>query len=152
MKSKSFPKLQIFFAFMIFFLQFCQKEQTLTIDKEQFIEIYARLLIINELTVKKDFRDRLLLDLYSENNITPADIDSTVSYYNSNPSEWVDIYDLVRKKIQKIKDDNKKESSKKIDSLLSKPRDTRPTKSLNKNFNSDDKVKELLDQRKKTKE
>ena len=149
---KTFHKLQIFLIFLIFFSFSCQKEKTSTINKEQFIEIYARLLIINELTVKKDFRDRLLLDLYSENNITPADIDSTVSYYNSNPSEWVDIYDLVRKKIQKIKDDNKKESSKKIDSLLSKPRDTRPTKSLNKNFNSDDKVKELLDQRKKTKE
>ena len=149
---KTFHKLQIFLIFLIFFSFSCQKEKTSTINKEQFIEIYARLLIINELTVKKDFRDRLLLDLYSENNITPADIDSTVSYYNSNPSEWVDIYDLVRKKIQKIKDDNKKESSKIIDSLLSKPRDTRPIKSLEKNFNDNDKEKELLDQRKKTKE
>ena len=151
MKSKSFPKLQIFLTFMLFFVFFCEKEKTTTINKEQFIEIYARLLIINEMKVDKEFQDRLLQKLYTNNNITTADIDSTVSSYNSNPREWVEIYDLVRKKIQEIRNEYKTESSKNLDSLLSKPRPIRRKKSYIKSFIDDDKEKELIDQRKKRK-
>lgn len=152
MKSKSFPKLQIFLTFMLFFVFFCEKEKTITINKEQFIEIYARLLIINEMKVDKEFQDRLLQELYTNNNITTADIDSTVSYYNSNPREWVEIYDLIRKKIQEIRNEYKAESSKNLDSLLSKPRPIRRKKSYIKNFIGDDKEKDLIDQRKKSEE
>ena len=145
MKPKSFPKLQIFFAFMILFLQFCQKEETLTIDKEQFIEIYARLLIINELRIEKSFRSRLLQELYTENDVSSADIDSTISYYNSNPREWVGIYNRVREKIQKIKSEYQIDSSKKIDSLISKSKSKISTKSLQKSFIGDDSEKKLKD-------
>ena len=105
MKSKTFPKLQIILLLFLFFLFSCQNEQALTIDKEQFIEIYARLLIINEMKVKKEIRDNLILKLFSDNNITSTEIDSTVSYYNSNPTEWVEIYNVVHEKIQKIRSD-----------------------------------------------
>ncbi len=148
-KSKSFPKLQIFLIFVLFFAFFCEKEKTTTIKKEQFIEIYARLLIINEMKVDKEFQDRLLQELYTNNNITTADIDSTVSYYNSNPRNWVEIYDLVRKKIQEIRNEYKTESSINIDSLLSKPRPIHRIKSYLKKFIADDKEKEIIDQRKK---
>ena len=150
MMSKSFPKLQIFLIFLLFFLITCQKEKTLTIKKEQFIEIYARVLIINEMKIEKEFHDRLLQELYSENNISTIDIDSTVSYYNSNPGEWVEIYNRVREKIQEIRNIYKTESSKKIDSLLSKPRRTRPKNSDRKGIISDDKKNELIEQEKKS--
>lgn len=151
MMLKTFPKLQIFFAFLIFFLQFCQKEKTITIDKEQFIEIYARLLIINELRIDKIDRDQLLQDLYVENDVTLADIDSTVSYLNSNPREWVEIYNRVREKIQKIRTEIQKESSKKLDSLLSIPRTNDSTKSLRKSFISDEKKKKIMEERRRRK-
>jgi hypothetical protein len=128
---------------MIFFLQFCQKEEALTINKEQFIEIYARLLIINELRVNKSVQDRLLNELYTESNVTLAEIDSTVSYYNSNPREWVDIYSRVREKIQKIKSEYKIDSSKIVDSLISKSKSKISTKSLRKSFIGDDNEKKL---------
>jgi hypothetical protein len=151
-KPKSFPKLQIFLIFVLFFAFFCEKEKTTTIKKEQFIEIYARLLIINEMKVDKEFQDRLLQELYTNNNITTADIDSTVSSYNSNHREWVEIFDLVRKKIQEIRNEYKTESSINIDSLLSKPRPIRRIKSYLKKFIADDKEKEIIDQRKKKSE
>jgi hypothetical protein len=151
MMSKSFPKLQFIFVFIIVFLQFCQNEKTLTINKEQFIEIYARILIINELKVEKSFQNRLLQELYIENNVTSAEIDSSVSYYNSNSREWVEIYNRVREKIQKIRSDYKTESSKKLDSLLSKPKSKLSTKSYRKSFIGDQKEKDLIDQRKKRK-
>jgi hypothetical protein len=138
---------------MIFFLQFCQKEESLTIDKEQFIEIYARLLIINELRVSKSVQDRLLNELYTESNVTLTEIDSTVSYYNSNPREWVDIYNRVREKIQKIKSEYQIDSSKKVDSLILKSKSKISTKSLRKSFIGDDNGKTIRDiQRKKKSE
>ena len=146
-KSKTFPKLQIFLSFFLFFLFSCQKEETLTIDKEQFIEIYARLLIINEMKIRKEIRDNLFQKLYSDYKITTSELDSTISYYNSNPSEWVEIYNLVREKIQKIRSDYQTDSSRKIDSLLSKPRKNLLKKSNRRRFMSDE--KELMDQRKK---
>jgi len=144
-KSKTFPKLQIILVFLVIFLQFCHKEEAETIDKEQFIEIYARLLIINELKVSKQSQDQLLYELYNENNITAAEIDSTVSYYNSNPREWIDIYNRVREKIQKLKNDYKTDFIKKSDSVLTKPKSKLSTLPRQKNFideNPDKNVKE----------
>ena len=141
MKSKSFPKLHFFCLFVSVFLQFCQKEEALLIDKEQFIEIYARLLIINELRVNKSDQDRLLNELYTTNNVSLAEIDSTVSYFNSHPREWVEIYNRVREKIQKIKSDYQIDSSKNIDSLISKSKSKISTKSIRKSFIGDENEK-----------
>jgi hypothetical protein len=137
LESKTFPKLQIILVFLVIFLQFCHKEKAETIDKEQFIEIYARLLIINELKVSKEFHDRLLQELYNENNVTAAEIDSTISYYNSNPREWIDIYKRTREKIQKIRTDFKTDHIKKSDSLRSQSKSKLPTRPGQKSFIDD---------------
>ena len=146
MKSNSFPKLQLFLIFFLFFSFSCQEEKRLVINKEQFLEIYARLLIINELRVENEFRDSLVQQLYSDYNITLVNIDSTISYYNSNPGEWVEIYNLVRERLQEFKTDLKSVP----DSLSSKRRERIPSESYRKNFFNADKEKELLDQRKKS--
>ena len=150
MKSKSFPKLQIFLIFLLLILLSCQKEKTLIINKEQFIKIYARLLIIDQMKIEKKIHDRLVQELYEENNITIADIDSTVSYYNLNPKEWVEIYDRIRETILELKNKYKAESSKKIDSLTARPRKSILNKSYPKTILNDDEKKELIDQRKET--
>jgi len=152
MKPKSFPKLQIILPFFLFFLFSCQEEKTSTINKEQFIEIYTRVLIINEMKIKKSFRDSLLQEMYSEENITTADIDSSISYFNSNPREWVEIYNRVRERMQDIKNKIKEKSSKKIDSLLSAPRSSPSKKSYRKSFFGDKKKKELLEEKQKKSE
>ena len=140
MKSKSFPKLQIIFIILVFFLQFCQKEQASVIDTDKFIEIYSRLLIINELKVEKETRDRLIRELFNKNNVSATEIDSTVSYYNSKSREWVTIYKRVREKIQNLKSEYQEDDKKKPDSLLSKPKSIISTKSFRKSF-IDDSVK-----------
>jgi hypothetical protein len=104
------------------------------------------------MNIKKEFHDRLLQGLYSEYNVSTTNIDSTVSYYNSNPGEWVDIYNRVRKKIQEIRKKYKTESSLKIDSLLSKPRQTRPLNSYKKGKITDDKINKSIEPRKKSEE
>jgi hypothetical protein len=143
MNAKSFPLLQLFLIFLIFFFQFCKKEEALTVNKEQFIEIYARLLIINELRVERPVQDRLIQELYKMHNVTATEIDSTISYYNSKPREWVEIYNLVREKIQNIKNEYKTDSSKKVDSLISKSKSKISTKSFEKSFIGDDADKKL---------
>jgi hypothetical protein len=137
MIPKSFPKLQIFLFILIFCFQSCQKEEPDIIEQEQFIEIYSRLLIINELKVEKNTQDRLLQELYKINNVSAAEIDSTVSYYNAHPREWVSIYNRLREKIQKIKREFQEDAIKKSDSLLSKQKSIISTKSFRKSFKSD---------------
>ena len=148
MKSKTFPKLQIILIFFLFFLLSCQNERALTIDKEQFIKIYARLLIINEMSIKKEIRTNLIQKLYSTHKITPAEIDSTISYYNSNPTEWVAIFNRVREEIQEIRKAYQEKSSKKNNSLLSKSRKKLINDSLRRSFIGD--KKGLIDRRKKS--
>jgi len=136
-RLKSFPKLPLIFVFLLFTIFSCQKDKTLIINKEQFIKIYARLLIIDQLKIEKKNRDSLVQELYHENNITTANIDSTVSYYNSNPKEWVEIYDRIRETILELKNTYKVEPSKKIDSLIARPRKSILNKSYQKPIRDD---------------
>lgn len=101
--GKSFPKLQFFFLFVLISFSSCSDNNVPTIDNEEFIEIYARLLIIYELEVSKDYHDRLIDELFRHYQTTPAQLDSTLSYFNQNPEEWVTILDEVRKKIQALR-------------------------------------------------
>ena len=83
----------------------------------------------------------MLNELYTTNNVSLAEIDSTVSYFNSHPREWVEIYNRVREKIQKIKSDYQIDSSKNIDSLISKSKSKISTKSIRKSFIGDENEK-----------
>jgi hypothetical protein len=89
--------------------------------------------------------------LYNDNNITAAEIDSTVSYYNANPREWIDIYNRVREKIQKIKNDYKTDYIKKSDSLLSKPKSKLSTRPRQKSFIDDNPNKKIKEDKKEKK-
>ena len=124
MTTKSFPKLQTIFMILPIILFSCQKDKTLVINKEQFINIYARILIINQMTIDKKIHNHLLQELYDQNNITQANIDSTVSYYNSNPQEWVEIYDRIRKTILELKNNYETKPSRNSDSVYTIPRES----------------------------
>ena len=50
-RVKTFPILQITIFFMFFILVSCEEENRNIINNDQFIEIYARLLIIHEMEI-----------------------------------------------------------------------------------------------------
>ncbi len=100
---KSFPKLQIIFLFFLISFISCSEETSVTIDNEKFIEIYARLLIIYEMEISKEYHDRLIDELFRVYNTTPDQIDSTLSYLNENPEKWVTTLEKVRNRIQELR-------------------------------------------------
>lgn len=85
----------------------CENKVVNIIETEQFIEIYSRLIIINEMEINKEYHDRLVDELLTQNNISIADIDSTISYLNGNPTKWVDILEKVRDRLQEIRNEMK---------------------------------------------
>jgi hypothetical protein len=72
-------------------------------DNEKFIEIYARLLIISEMDINKDYHDRLIAELYRDFKISATEIDSSIAYLNTNPEMWANILEKTRDKIQEIR-------------------------------------------------
>lgn len=104
--TKSFPKTQIIFIFFLFLFISCSSDKHETINNEKFIEIYARLLIISELDISKEYHDKLIAELYRDFKISAAEIDSTVAYLNANPELWVIILEKTRDKIQEIRKEN----------------------------------------------
>jgi hypothetical protein len=102
---KSFPKLQFFLIFSLVSFISCREQVSPTIDNEKFIEIYARLLIIYEMEVSKEFHDRLIDELFHDYNTSADKIDSTLVSLNNNPEQWVSILERVRKRIQEIRKD-----------------------------------------------
>jgi hypothetical protein len=106
-KAKTFQKLQfiLFLSFLVLFS--CQKEKERIIDDQQFIEIYARLLIIYEMNINKDYHDRLVEEVFDKFNVTAAQVDSTVTSLNAQPKKWVEILTQVRERIHDIREDMK---------------------------------------------
>ena len=100
---KSFPKLQIIFIFLLIFLLSCSSERSNVLDNEKFIEIYARLLIISEMDINKEYQDRLIGELFRDYGVSRAEIDSSITYFNAHQEEWVEILGKARDKIQEIR-------------------------------------------------
>jgi hypothetical protein len=73
------------------------------ISQKQFIEIYARLLIIDELELSTEYKERLRIELMQQYKITRADIDRTIAYYNSQPEKWIDLLGKIRDRIEKLR-------------------------------------------------
>jgi len=100
---KSFPKLQIIFIFSFIFLFSCKSERSDVLDNEKFIEIYARLLIISEMDINKEYQDRLIGELYRDYGVSKAKIDSSITDLNAHPEEWAEILGKTRDKIQELR-------------------------------------------------
>ncbi len=81
----------------------CQKSGPTVIKEEKFIEIYARLNIINHLSANKEFYDKLVSELLTLNKVSLAEINAAVEYYKLQPERWVTILEKVRERIKKLK-------------------------------------------------
>jgi len=95
--------MQIIFIFLLIFLLSCSSEPSNVLDNEKFIEIYARLLIISEMDINKEYQDRLIGGLYRDYGVSKAKIDSSITYFNAHQEEWVEILGKTRDKIQEIR-------------------------------------------------
>jgi hypothetical protein len=145
MNRKTFPKLQFIFLFGLFMVYSCEQKAEMTIESEQFIEIYSKLLIINEMGVSKEYRDRLLDELYTNYDVNLAQIDSTLAYLNRHPQEWVEVLAAVKDSLQKMKSEH---ITKKSESgVISEPDSFRKKNTMRRMSSQ----KELRDRQRKSK-
>jgi len=98
---KSFPLLQIFIFFILFFVSCSEKEEVI-IDKQKFINLYAHLLILNEFD-NDSIAYLVTTDLLDSAGVTAMQIDSTLGYYRKNQEEWVDIMRQLRDRIKELR-------------------------------------------------
>jgi len=98
-----------FLMLMLYLLSSCASLNNPTISDSDFISIYAKLTIINELNVNKEHHDKLVEELLLEFNIQVNDIQKSVDFYQQNPRQWLEILEKVKNKIAELR---KKESKK----------------------------------------
>lgn len=97
--------------FLIFYcvlLSSCTSDGTRSLDETEFIDVYARLTIINELNTNKEHQNKLIEELLYEFNIQVNDIQSSVENYQENPRQWLSFLEKVKDKINELR---KKESA-----------------------------------------
>ena len=102
-KHKSFPKLQIFSFFILFMLLACSTEEKEIINEHKFIEVYARLMIINEADINKKDHPRLVEELLRKYQVESEQIRNTLEYYNNNPDKWANILRQIRDRIKELR-------------------------------------------------
>ena len=98
-----------FLLLMLFLLSNCTSKDYPTISESDFISIYSKLSIINELNVSKVHRDNLVEELLFEFNIEVSDIQKSVDFYQKNPRQWLEIMEKVKNEINELR---KRESKK----------------------------------------
>lgn len=112
-------KLKLCSTFLLLFyfiFSSCTSNDNPTISKSDFISIYAKLTIINELSVSKEYHDKLVEELLYEFNIQVADIQKSVEIYQKNPRQWLTILEKVKNRIDELrKKDEKKTRSESVE-------------------------------------
>ena len=98
------PRLCSTFLYLLFILFLsCSSIDSPTISESDFISIYAKLTIINELNVSKEFHDQLVEELLYEFNIQVTDIQKSVAFYQKKPRQWLTILGKVKDKITELR-------------------------------------------------
>jgi hypothetical protein len=81
----------------------CRSENEPIISENDFIVLYAKLTIINELNVNKERQDRLVAELLYEFNIQMSDIQKSVDFYQKKPRQWLAILEKVKEEINNLR-------------------------------------------------
>ena len=92
----------------------CTEQPAAKLSEEQFVNLYADILIIRELRVAPDVKTARIADLLARNSVTMEDIKFKKAEFDQKPEEWVNILQKVRTRIEEL---NKE---------ATKPRQTRP--------------------------
>jgi hypothetical protein len=97
----SFPRL-LKLIFLIFLPLACSEKTEIRIAEQKFINLYAHLLILNEIendSTRLLFREKLL----SYEGISTMQIDSTLIYYKKNPEIWPEVMRQIRDRIKELR-------------------------------------------------
>ncbi len=95
-----FKYILIFISFLVFF---CNRETAPDIDEKEFIEVYARFLIINELRAADSLKTRYQDQLLAENSMTREDLKNSIAFFRNDPQRWVVILEQLRDRIKNLK-------------------------------------------------
>jgi len=86
------------------FLSLMSCDEGPPIPDEKFMELYVDLLIIQDTTTTANFSTdsvkTLVLDRYEISN---AQYDSMIKFYNSNPDKWITFFDSATAYVERLK-------------------------------------------------
>lgn len=77
----------------------CSQSNESQIDKNTFILVYARILVINELSIPKEQQNKLITDLFQQYKVKIKDVQNTIEYYQENPNLWSDMLEKINEQI-----------------------------------------------------
>jgi hypothetical protein len=101
--AKSFPILLLLMMFFLFYDTGCRSRDQKIISKREFIEIYARLLIIDEMELSPEYKQLLRTELFKQYKKSRSDIERTIDYYNTRPEDWIDLLRRIRDRIEELR-------------------------------------------------
>jgi len=81
----------------------CTDRQDDMLERDKFIDLYAKITIISEIKIDKEQKQKLIADLLKENNTNIMQYRHTMHFYKERPDEWVTILKFAREHIKKLK-------------------------------------------------
>jgi hypothetical protein len=99
----SFPRLLKLFIYIFLLLQLaCAEKIEYRIPEPKFIDLYAHLLILDEIkedSIRLSYQERFL----SHEGFSMVQIDSTLIYYKRNPDLWPEVMRQIRDRIKELR-------------------------------------------------
>jgi len=86
----------LYILLLTIILACCSPQNESFISEEIFIPLYAKILIINQLDIDKEYHDILIAELLQEYKVKVKDIQKTIEYYQNNPDLWVNILEKIK--------------------------------------------------------
>lgn len=88
-----------------------QKNQVPVISKEEFVELYTRLLVLQRRTLPSEKRDSLTVRLFRKYHLSQQKFLDYENYFKTEYTEWLKILDEVDKRIQELAEEEDESDS-----------------------------------------
>jgi hypothetical protein len=93
--------ISLFFSFIFIFFFSCSNKKERILDKNEFIDIYSDLILINSNPkYSNEERKQKADELFNKNNINQKAIWNTVNKFNEYFDDWRDIYKEIISQIE----------------------------------------------------
>lgn len=98
-----------FTLFVVFTLLLSACDKGPPIQEEKFIKVYVDFLIIQDTSTAETFSlDSIKTIVFTKHNISSAQYDETINYYNSQPEKWAAFFDSAMVYVERLKQDSEK--------------------------------------------